>query len=218
MIQVSNGSSALWSWHIWFRAKPGYTDSGTMMDWNLGASGATNEGLYYQWGRKDPFYGKQSVVSGGTEANGIANPDIFYGDWNSGSWASIGDVKTIYDPCPKGYKVPSKSVFGTEEETPSTNFATIDGLRYRYGGYLYPDTESGVAAIREESQKGVLWLSDVDGTTPMHLYYERWKSQDNWGDWRDVYSLFISTNNKDRSGNDISKSQAHGLNVRCVKE
>ena len=219
VIQVSNDSSVLWSWHIWFRAKPGNTNSGTMMDWNLGASGATDEGLYYQWGRKDPFYGKQSVVSGGTEANGIANPDTFYGDWNSGSWTSIGDGKTIYDPCPNGYKVPSLSVFGTtEEETPSTNYATIDGLRYRYGGYLYPDTESGVAALREESQKGVLWLSDVAETTPMHLYYERWKSYDSLIDWYDQYSLFISTNNKDKSGNDISKSQAHGLNVRCVKE
>ena len=219
VIQVSNGSSALWSWHIWFRAKPGNTNSGTMMDWNLGASGATDEGLYYQWGRKDPFYGNQSVASGGTEANGIANPDIFYGDWNSGSWASTGDDKTIYDPCPKGYKVPSKSVFGSENTEPSTNYATIGGLRYRYGGYLYPDTESGVAALREESQKGVLWLSDVDGTTPMHLYYERYQSRaPSWGDWYGEHKLFISTNNKDREGKDISKSQAHGLNVRCVKE
>ena len=58
----------LWSWHIWRTDAPAdvtYTNrdelSWTVMDRNLGATGATAAdgsaayGLYYQWGRKDPF-------------------------------------------------------------------------------------------------------------------------------------------------------------------
>lgn len=50
----------LWSWHIWSAEAPTDVDLGTwtLMDRNLGATMAKDEescGLYYQWGRKDPF-------------------------------------------------------------------------------------------------------------------------------------------------------------------
>ncbi len=67
-----NGS-LLWSWHIWVtdydpEAAEGSVDFNgyTMMTRNLGAQAAENDssddilasyGLYYQWGRKDPFIG-----------------------------------------------------------------------------------------------------------------------------------------------------------------
>ena len=67
----------VWSWHIWLTDKPetfdyqnnavpmsnGQTDGYYCMDRNLGATDATalggyeTFGLYYQWGRKDPFIG-----------------------------------------------------------------------------------------------------------------------------------------------------------------
>ena len=67
----------VWSWHIWMTDKPevydyqnngipqsgGLTDGYYCMDRNLGATDATalggyeTFGLYYQWGRKDPFIG-----------------------------------------------------------------------------------------------------------------------------------------------------------------
>ncbi|MBP5505719.1 MAG: hypothetical protein J6X89_06435 [Bacteroidales bacterium] len=59
----------LWSWHIWRTDAPKeitHTNrdkiSWTVMDRNLGAtatSGDAANGLYYQWGRKDPFTAKQ---------------------------------------------------------------------------------------------------------------------------------------------------------------
>ena len=72
----SNGV-IVWSWHIWMTDKPevydyknnfieqsgGLTDGYYCMDRNLGATAATLRGgyetfgLYYQWGRKDPFIG-----------------------------------------------------------------------------------------------------------------------------------------------------------------
>ena len=97
-------------------------------------------GLLYQWGRKDPFLGSSSISSNvkskstiiwpsvvdsnsenGTVGYSIKNPTTFiYGseetqeDWISSSrddslWASD---KTIYDPCPVGWRVPDGGIDG----------------------------------------------------------------------------------------------------------
>ena len=70
----------VWSWHIWLTDKPevydyqnngipqsgGQTDGYYCMDRNLGATSAEllggyeTFGLYYQWGRKDPFIGDKA--------------------------------------------------------------------------------------------------------------------------------------------------------------
>lgn len=127
----------IWSWHIWSTEKPKeqayVTSSGTYMvlDRNLGA--VRNEfgmdcGLFYQWGRKDPFnfnylevqkegnaftlgeaVGKPTVMS----TNHYADYQSSERDWmdpvNDRLWQS--GMKTIYDPCPVGYKVVSESAF-----------------------------------------------------------------------------------------------------------
>ena len=147
VIAVKDASGTiLWSWHIWLTDQPedqAYNNgAGTMMDRNLGATSATPGavealGLFYQWGRKDPFLGSSSVsqsiiakstlvawpapvetsLSTGTISYAIANPttfitdnsnnhDWFYydgGSYNKTRWQSS---KTIYDPCPPGYRVP----------------------------------------------------------------------------------------------------------------
>ena len=97
----------------------------------------TSVGLMYQWGRKDPFMGAGSfyTVTGAngaktspadafttsgsanvTLAHTIQNPTEFAkGSNDSDTWCSEstvafwGDDKTIYDPCPVGYKVPKSS-------------------------------------------------------------------------------------------------------------
>lgn len=82
----------VWSWHIWLTDMPavydyqnnyieqsgGLTDGYYCMDRNLGATEATlwggyeTFGLYYQWGRKDPFIGDKAEESEQTyvEENG----------------------------------------------------------------------------------------------------------------------------------------------------
>ena len=85
-------------------------------------------GMVYQWGRKDPFTaagsfngsdpatcaGMQESVAQGqiTLAESIANPRSM-GHINNGDWADVPNneywietEKTIYDPCPPGYRVP----------------------------------------------------------------------------------------------------------------
>ncbi len=97
----------------------------------------TSVGLMYQWGRKDPFMGAGTFFSSTgahgattypvdafttsasanvTLAHAIENPTEYaMGSSDSDTWSSEttsafwGDEKTIYDPCPVGYKVPKSS-------------------------------------------------------------------------------------------------------------
>lgn len=142
------GGNILWSWHIWVPATPFTADTfgissvkvmsrnlGALVDTVIPAEGTVDirsVGLYYQWGRKDPFVGYkwdnpdiEVNVSGSsgrnmskanaaiTLATSIANPTTFVafkGDWLSAHdntlWGK-GAAKTIYDPCPAGYRVPA---------------------------------------------------------------------------------------------------------------
>lgn len=137
----------LWSWHIWVPSSEvaDITDSdfvnassGKIMDRNLGAIepavAGTSEvpttafGLYYQWGRKDPFLTsnltRNASVAFSTSSSwvttetAIQNPTVFYKqqdkstspatyNWNSSEITTFWDNsgKTIYDPCPPGYRV-----------------------------------------------------------------------------------------------------------------
>ena len=111
-------------------------NAGTMMDRNLGATSATPGdvgafGLLYQWGRKDPFCGSCSLSSnilaastgswktvsdGKTIDWAEENPTTYITvcEWCSGQGSGCNpgeyrwndDHKTLYDPCPVGYRVP----------------------------------------------------------------------------------------------------------------
>ena len=169
----------LWSWHIWLTDQPQgqvyYNNAGTMMDRNLGATSPTPGdvgalGLFYQWGRKDPFLGS-SLISSSTQAkstitwpsdvsNGssrgtvsyvIANPTTFVTssssteyDWHYYSrdnslWTTSDKAKSIYDPCPAGWRVPdggdngvwSKALGSSSDFTVSSLYdSTNEGMNF----------------------------------------------------------------------------------------
>ena len=146
------------------------------MDRNLGALTAMPKsgdpdplsiGLYFQWGRKDPFPGIVSFTSNTgagvagtawtakgehiTTAYSIAHPteyahikEVDAGVWNVDDpqdlWNDADNMKTIYDPCPVGYRVPLydssypmwKGSFGDDW--------VLDGENYRfsYGDIVFP--------------------------------------------------------------------------------
>lgn len=117
--------SILWSWHIWFTDEPTeqiYPSAGILMDRNLGATSSTGEsgdvkGLFYQWGRKDPFLEQTEKMmysdEVGTIAYTIQNPTVFIIHLNENNFGDTRwlSTKTIYDPCPIGWRVPDIDVW-----------------------------------------------------------------------------------------------------------
>lgn len=132
------GGHILWSWHIWITDRPkeqGYVNGYLVLDRNLGATsskytdGTATYGFYYQWGRKDPLIPGDSSYATDASATDITtatrHPFTLYGassgidDWNTTPnnklWGYMGQSKefekTIYDPCPVGYRVPEKATW-----------------------------------------------------------------------------------------------------------
>lgn len=128
----------LWSWHIWVvdfdpvATQQKYQSGAIMMDRNLGATSVIPDyqgaettdysayGLYYQWGRKDPFpyLGSIAPLSAvqtedycDTVEGSSKNPTTVYVSpvWMDDTmWQSS---KTMYDPCPTGWRVPDPSAW-----------------------------------------------------------------------------------------------------------
>ncbi len=134
LIAVKDASGViLWSWHIWVTdfdpeaTAQTYISGAVMMDRNLGALRSTPGdpsvyGMFYQWGRKDPLLGSYdgnnfistspADVRKYTDLEENRNVDYttqnpstvvksLNNDAASWSWS-----KTIYDPCPVGWRVP----------------------------------------------------------------------------------------------------------------
>ncbi len=177
LIAVKNARDfSIWSWHIWCTDVPAdrtHTNPDmlqfTTLDRNLGATSANPEdgeatyGLYYQWGRKDPFEAatvlrnmpRNSAHSfafgiryperpfsqdGNTEGNWYKTLNIYlWGNPDYGKNRMLKDLKkSIYDPCPVGYMVPPANTFMIFEDESRTQF-TETGLvvRGEYGQTSY---------------------------------------------------------------------------------
>lgn len=171
--------SILWSWHLWitdYNPEIQHIDflGGVILqDRYLGAFSPQSYGLYYQWGRKDPFLQQHRWSYEGVIANeetgkisySINHPDVYISrsdltrwDWNYEHTAQWSTNKTIYDPCPPGWKVVDGSPFfirewpegyvGTIEKdcvvfseplcTPKTYFYPSNFQAWtNYGPYIY---------------------------------------------------------------------------------
>ena len=233
-VKNSNGDIC-WSWHIWVTDyDPSITNisynSLIWMDRNLGATNNTPGdvgcmGLYYQWGRKDPFPGP-TTVSGSAEKTlygavtsitktavaaspnlvpAIQNPATFYCgtgakyyDWYSNSSthndALWGFSKTVYDPCPVGWKVPANGAWPSSLTTITwlSYGATFADGWYQASGYC--DGRGG--AFYDVGNSGYYWSSTVNSTGAYCLGFVR------------GYVIPPSG----------VLSRAFGCSVRCVKE
>jgi len=179
---MDKDDNVLWSWHIWATtfdpaADPDVVGGLKVMNRNLGAfasSGATagdavrSFGLYYQWGRKDPFVGPRewnsttpvniyygssvrphayakSDKDNGTIDFATANPNTFIAgsESNNFDWLYTGgepqrwsaSKKTVYDPCPKGWRVAPAAIW---KGFTSTGATATDAAEFSVdGGYDY---------------------------------------------------------------------------------
>lgn len=160
-------------------------------------------GLTYEWGRKDPFPGASSITSGsnaflageqitfnhGTTisvADAIAQPTNYPSTDNS-TWSVEEDLnlwspdsKTIYDPCPAGYRVPANDstqplMSGSFESLPGWTVNTANGFIlmgdpvavFPICGYRDDYTPATVAKM---GQRVAYWLANsVDAAKAYHL-------------------------------------------------
>lgn len=188
VVALKVDGSIVWSWQIWVTDDSPkdvyYAPSDEFfLDRNLGATSAEVAdaravGLYYQWGRKDPFPGTESwntvdtawtkmydasnkiidtdftnlkSVSGPQNVDyTLNNPDVFikiqdvnYFDWvvdapKFNLWDDNGK-KSVYDPCPQGWKVPAWK----NEKSPWVDFSDAGNV---WGGYKSPFKPSNKGA------------------------------------------------------------------------
>lgn len=171
----------LWSWLIWVGEKPGTVTAGslTFMDRNLGAIDRDKymRGFLYVWGRKDPFpaanggYSPYPYVPERMTCHSIIGPAqsvsytiehpttyIYNGgpwmiqeDYNKGLWRD--GEKTIYDPCPVGWRIPTSDNMATFHNKiglstlPGTGFLGTSTSDFGYGnpgdGYYTSSTSTG---------------------------------------------------------------------------
>lgn len=203
------------------------------------ATSAECLGLLYQWGRKDPFINSSSLSGRtiakstiswpasensssktGTIEYSIANPTTFidsnhsmscYDDWmykkDNTLWT---EDKTIYDPCPPGYKVPD---CGEASIWYIAGFADNDKYNSSYKG-RYFDIENGTTWYPEG------YLYSVDGylTTGGGRYWSSTPAG------RSSYFLYFTSSVVEPVYYDKGLSsygagnRASACSVRCVKE
>lgn len=241
-----------WSWHLWVteynplaHAFQVYSPNPDMeslsdyywvyMDRDLGATTDDYKsidfcGLYYQWGRKDPFsrlvshdleedqLGNRPVYNiEGEEVpivfetvsvkdnlqNAIENPLTFYtavnntaSDWyaneklnpvpNRDLWGGLSHKKTIYDPCPDGWRVPEGNWVDYEvEDSSSPNFygrGTANGFWPGFYVSFHSDDDPAVLTD-EENCPGArtyffakLNLEDTSGRDGWFYPFSGWMS------------------------------------------
>lgn len=235
----------LWSWHIWC-SKEGWKEheyfngAGTMMDRNLGATSATPGevgalGLFYQWGRKDPFLGSSDIdenekalstgewnASDAQLSNDVAkeNPMTFYtGNDNylpDGNWAS---QKTVHDPCPAGWKVPD----GGNNDV----WKKALGKSGRLTGYTVDKEHKGIefGGILGSSESiwypgaGILSNSDFRlRNVRVYTYGYYWTATESTGK-NSAWIFYFNYSGDLQVANDFYvMSRSNGYSVRCCKE
>ena len=202
------------------------------MDRNLGAESATatdgakTRGLYYQFGRKDPFVGSTEIYgingtsksTGATIATGkvtfakaVQTPATFYtygsgnNDWaspnnyTSKNWNDISesDGKTFFDPCPEGWRLPTKAEYSNFSTTTFTWDATNSGRTYN--GNWFPAAgcrHSGDGSMSNVGSNGIYWSASPNS--------------ENYGCYLHFYSGSVNPAS--------NYYRAYGFSVRCVQE
>lgn len=194
-------------------------------------------GLLYQWGRKDPFTGASAYASGTTTflpsygthpvatsdgavpiATTIMTPYVCNysdgNDWNSTPnnflWggASVGVSKSIFDPCPAGWRVPSFYKTSTSA-SPWIGLATYQASSYwSTNGYQWTASPPGIgfwpAAGYRHDYSGVLYSVGSEG------YYWSASPGSSYGYFLYFFSGIVSSS--------IFYGRANGFSVRCVQE
>ena len=199
-------------------------------------------GLLYQWGRKDPFLGSSSLTesipakstldpwpstvdpaTGGTIEYVIANPTTFIKsenywsyDWleyrNDNLWNT---VKTIYDPCPPGYKVSDSDIWRNAGLRSGNSNSAYDANLH---GSNFGSSGPGEMKLTEEA---ICWYPANgcrQGSTDKLVgtgTYGGWTNKGISGDYTKSYAVLFKSNEIDLGKDEV---RSNALSVRCQKE
>ena len=195
-------------------------------------------GLLYQWGRKDPFLGSSSISSNvnaastitwpssvysdtGTIAYTTANPTTFIGgyyDWyytdssstDNTRWTTSESNKSIYDPCPAGWRVPDGGEDGVWSKARASS---------SYFDYTYDSTNKGMNFSGKFGANQTIWYpasgyrGNNDGSFYNVGYYGHYWSASLYN--IEYYLRFSYDGWVDPSDDG---SRACGRSVRCLQE
>lgn len=211
-------------------AKPGDIDAlGLLYQWGrkdpFTASGAFTD-------EERPIYDIDGNELGGFEKNtakngtlelSVAHPDVFYavsyptGDWCDKSdddfWGGVSGSKTVYDPCPVGWKVPVSDAAGV---TPY-GFLNRNNATWVDNGRLFNDTdwwlaaagtrvlETGGVSIDINGPYGGIWTGSAGKASSDPEYPA-------------LYGQYFMVMSGKRTVMMSKDSRSQGMSVRCVKE
>ena len=208
LVAIKKDAVILWSFLIWVTdSAPAETTlpGGAVLMPTLGGD------CYFQWGRKDPLKMGQSVLDHPGDAyalsTSIRHPDAFIKaggacyDWYAAEdprhqdatlWGDAAGSKTVWDPCPAGWRIPASAHFPGLTETDAVTFDRL--------GMLVPDPFTGKTVPNEDFG----WDANC------------WTRDDSGGD---SVSLLMKTDGVGFVGFSLLGNVRYsGLSVRCVKE
>lgn len=197
-VEDANGE-VLWSWHIWVcdfdpeQTVKKYANGFAMMDRNLGATldkhpgtweiFRRTEGLFYQWGRKDPFTQDQYTVRGQFNflSESIKNPTAFGADytWLSADLSKLWSVeeKTMYDPCPHGWRVPENDFINNMSVSEFSEYSIT--AQYNTGLYeIFPIayTINTDGTMTRDMERTWWWTARYTSNNPYGTSVARWST------------------------------------------
>lgn len=164
-------SEILWTWHLWLNdsvSAVGFTNGYLVLNQDVGATAPGNPGLYYQWGRKDPFIPGYFTTSSATTtlADAAKHPTVFYGaggtkwftedisDFHQHAFTTNnGNDASIYDPCPSGYFVPDSRMWSPET-------IAVYEKEYNVGNYVLLEVQN--SAVKFPLSQGYLDENGVE--------------------------------------------------------
>ncbi len=210
-------------------------NAGTMMDRNLGATSANPGdvealGLLYQYGRKDPFVGPSSISNNEVAKTTVEWPSYVapaFGTYNveytvenpmtfiggdqyqaqyEARWTTSDSPKSMYDPCPFGWRVPDKNIWSNAFSGGNYQFDT------KKKGYDFASCVSGESVVWYPVAGGSTFYPNLNDVGLTGCYW----SANTTSDGKYGCVLTLKQRGATLSGVDIELFR--GQSVRCVKE
>ncbi|MCQ2156210.1 MAG: fibrobacter succinogenes major paralogous domain-containing protein [Bacteroidales bacterium] len=158
----------------------------------------------------------------GTELGGVRHPMSFISSGAGGDWllerkdylwgaqglGSVPVVKTLYDPCPAGYRLPSISEMTSVRDE-------LEAINGAYAGFLSPDKKLFYPACGRIDPETAVKSAKAYSTKTYGFY---WTGSVNTGDTSNLLRYLGRTSSSSGKLALSSGARARGHSVRCVKE